>query len=58
MNFVLLVIMCVITAVMSGLDEGKGNQSADFFEKGAEPSSNVALDALVTFGCVVCSFVY
>jgi phospholipid-translocating ATPase len=49
MNFCILIIMCLVTAVASGWYEWRSDTSADFFEVGAEPSRNSDVNALVTF---------
>ena len=48
-NFVLLMLMCLITAICNGVWESKTGTSADVFEVGAEDSSSVSVDALITF---------
>ena len=48
-NFVVLMLMCLITAICNGVWEGKTGTSADVFEVGAEDSDSVAVDALITF---------
>ena len=48
-NFAVLMFMCLITAICNGIWEGKTGTSADVFEVGADVSSSVPVDALVTF---------
>lgn len=48
-NFVVLLVMCTIAAIFSGLYGNKTGTSADFFEIDAEPTSSSILNALVTF---------
>lgn len=48
-NFVLLSIMCLISAIFSGLEDAKTETSADFFEGDTGPTSSIVVNALVTF---------
>ena len=48
-NFVVLMLMCLITAVCNGIWESKSGTSADFFEVGARDSDSDAVGALITF---------
>lgn len=48
-NFVVLVVMCTIAALFSGLYDDKKNTSAKFFEVGDDPTTSSILNALVTF---------
>ncbi|KAF7369277.1 P-type phospholipid transporter [Mycena venus] len=53
-NFGVLVMMCVVAAIFSGLEDAKSNTSADFFEIDTDPTSVYVLNALVTFvSCVI-----
>jgi phospholipid-translocating ATPase len=52
MNLVILVGMCAITAVGSGILDGKQDTSAKFFEVGSDASNSAALNGIVTFVCV------
>ncbi|KAL6302940.1 phospholipid-translocating P-type ATPase [Sparassis latifolia] len=53
-NFLVLVIMCAISAIANGLFDGKSGTSADFFEIGANPSSSNVANAIVTFvSCLI-----
>ncbi|TRM59777.1 hypothetical protein BD626DRAFT_408683 [Schizophyllum amplum] len=53
-NFVLLTIMCTISAIFSGLEDGKAGTSRQYFEVGADPSDSSVLNALVTFvSCLI-----
>lgn len=48
-NFVILMLMCLVTAICNGVWESKSGTSADVFEVDSDVSDSVALDALVTF---------
>ncbi|KZT71083.1 phospholipid-translocating P-type ATPase [Daedalea quercina L-15889] len=53
-NFVVLIIMCLICAIANGLYDAKKGTSADFFEQGAQPSSSNVVNAMVTFvSCLI-----
>lgn len=54
-NFIVLIIMCLITGILSGFWESKTGTSADVFEVGAEESTSVVVNAVITFVYV---FVY
>ncbi|EJD40340.1 phospholipid-translocating P-type ATPase [Auricularia subglabra TFB-10046 SS5] len=56
MNFIILMVMCVVTAVMSSVFEARTGTSADFFEVGAEPTGSLVLNALVTLGSSLIAF--
>lgn len=47
-NFILLVLMCVIGAVFNGLQDADNGTSSDFFEVGADPTNSYVLNGLVT----------
>jgi phospholipid-translocating ATPase len=49
MNFIILILMCTVTAIVSGWYNSKSGTSADFFEIDAEPTHSPAINALVTF---------
>ncbi|TFK47398.1 phospholipid-translocating P-type ATPase [Heliocybe sulcata] len=54
MNFLILFIMCAVTAILSGLMDARTGTSADVFEVGADPTSSHVLNALVTFvSCLI-----
>lgn len=48
-NFAVLLIMCLISAIANGLYDAKGGTSADYFEQGSQPSDNDVVNAIVTF---------
>lgn len=52
-NFIVLMAMCLITAVCNGIFESKSGTSADVFEAGAEDTSSVVLNSVITFVYVV-----
>jgi phospholipid-translocating ATPase len=49
MNFVILIGMCLATAIASGVYDGMDDTSAGFFEEGSDPSSSSIVNAIVTF---------
>lgn len=51
-NFVLLLLMCAVSAVINGIFDSQTRTSAAFFEVGSDPSSSHVLNALVTFAYV------
>jgi phospholipid-translocating ATPase len=51
-NFVLLLLMCTITAVLNGIFNSQTGTSAALFEAGSDPSSSDVVNALVTFAYV------
>ncbi|KAL1740994.1 hypothetical protein HDZ31DRAFT_46374 [Schizophyllum fasciatum] len=53
-NFVLLTLMCSISAIFNGLDDGEGATSRDYFEAGSTPSDSPVLNGVVTFfSCLI-----
>ncbi|KAF8176378.1 hypothetical protein K438DRAFT_1770578 [Mycena galopus ATCC 62051] len=53
-NFVVLLLMCIVPAVLSGIQDAKTNTSAAIFEQNTEPTNVTVLNALVTFvSCLV-----
>ncbi|KDQ51836.1 hypothetical protein JAAARDRAFT_198713 [Jaapia argillacea MUCL 33604] len=53
MNFLVLVGMCIVTAIVSGWMAGEGGGSADYFEVGSGVGS-VGLESVVTFvSCLI-----
>lgn len=49
MNFIVLILMCLGSAIGSGVIGGEDDTSAHFFEAGSEPSSSQVVNAIVTF---------
>jgi phospholipid-translocating ATPase len=49
MNFVVLIGMCLASAIASGVIGGQSDTSADFFEVDSEPSDSNVVNAIVTF---------
>jgi phospholipid-translocating ATPase len=49
MNFLILLAMCISTAIVSGYFETLTNTSADFYEIHSQPTSSVVLNSLITF---------
>ncbi|KAJ7028850.1 phospholipid-transporting ATPase 1 [Mycena alexandri] len=53
-NFGVLLAMCVIDAIFSGLEDARTDTSARLFEQGTDPTSVYVLNALVTFvSCII-----
>jgi phospholipid-translocating ATPase len=48
-NFVILIVMCVIAAIFNGLQDGQAGTSRDFYEMGAMPSNFPVVNAIITF---------
>ncbi|KIM27890.1 hypothetical protein M408DRAFT_329812 [Serendipita vermifera MAFF 305830] len=54
MNFLILLAMCITTAIVSGYFQLLTNTSADFYEVGSQPSSSVVINSLITFcSCLI-----
>lgn len=53
MNFLILMVMCITTAIVSGYYESLSNTSADFYEIGSQPTSSIVLNSLITFAYVL-----
>jgi phospholipid-translocating ATPase len=51
-NFVVLLAMCIIAAICSGLQQTRTETSEDFFEAGSEPTGSAVVNSIVTFACV------
>jgi phospholipid-translocating ATPase len=51
-NFVVLLAMCAVSAVLNGVFDSRTGTSAALFEEGSDPSSSNVLNAMVTFACV------
>ncbi|KAH6879592.1 phospholipid-transporting ATPase 1 [Coprinopsis sp. MPI-PUGE-AT-0042] len=53
-NFVLLAIMCIISAIFSGLADAETDTSSQLFEQGSEPTSSFVVNAIITFvSCLI-----
>jgi phospholipid-translocating ATPase len=48
-NFVVLILMCTIAAIVNGVSDNDEKTSRDFYEIDSNPSSSSVLNALVTF---------
>ena len=48
-NFIVLLLMCLIAGIFSGLQDSKTGTSADFFEIGSDPTSSYVVNGIVTF---------
>jgi phospholipid-translocating ATPase len=51
-NFVVLLLMCTVSAVLNGVFDSRTGTSAALFEEGSDPSSSNVLNAMVTFAYV------
>lgn len=49
MNFLILLVMCITTAIVSGYFETLDNTSADWYEIKSNPTDSVILNSLITF---------
>jgi phospholipid-translocating ATPase len=58
MNFLILLAMCLTTAIVSGYFQLLTNTSADFYETGSQPSTSVIVNSLVTFAYVISRFLH
>jgi len=54
-NFVVLLMMCTVSAVLNGIFDSRSGTSAALFEEGSDPSSSNVLNAMITFACVYLS---
>ncbi|KAJ7182905.1 phospholipid-transporting ATPase 1 [Mycena crocata] len=53
-NFGVLLTMCIVAAIFSGIEDARSNTSAKFFEIDSDPTSIYVLNALVTFvSCII-----
>ncbi|KAH7104048.1 phospholipid-translocating P-type ATPase [Auriculariales sp. MPI-PUGE-AT-0066] len=56
MNFLILIVLCTVTAVMWAVYHNRTDESSDYFEGGSDPSSILALNALITFASCLIAF--
>ncbi|WVO18977.1 uncharacterized protein IAS62_000253 [Cryptococcus decagattii] len=49
MNFVVLLLLCLITAILHGWYRSLSGTSADWYEPGAEASDNIYVDSVIIF---------
>ncbi|OWZ64894.1 hypothetical protein AYX14_06362 [Cryptococcus neoformans] len=49
MNFVVLLVLCLITAILHGWYRSLSGTSADWYESGAEASDNIYVDSVIIF---------
>jgi len=49
MNFVVLMVLCIVTAVMWAYYYQRTDESSDSYELGSQPSGILALNGLITF---------
>ncbi|KAG7095035.1 hypothetical protein E1B28_005826 [Marasmius oreades] len=53
-NFVILVVMCVLAAIVNGIQEADTGTSAFFFESGSDATDSHILNAMITFvSCLI-----
>ncbi|KAI0635354.1 phospholipid-translocating P-type ATPase [Trametes polyzona] len=53
-NFVILILMCVTSGIISGYLDAKSNTSAREYEQGADPTSSFVLNGIITFvSCLI-----
>ncbi|CAL1710461.1 unnamed protein product [Somion occarium] len=55
-NFVVLIVMCLISAIANGVLDGQAGTSANFFEDGADPTGSSVVNAIVTFASCLIAF--
>ena len=48
-NFILLSIMCLVAAIISGVEDAQSGTSADFYEINTDPTTSAVVNAIVTF---------
>lgn len=48
-NFVILILMCVTSGILSGYLDSKASTSAKEYEQGADPTSSFVLNGVITF---------
>jgi phospholipid-translocating ATPase len=58
MNFLILMVMCITTAIVSGYYESLSNTSSDSYEIGSQPTSSIVLNSLITFAYVILSLIF
>lgn len=58
MNFLILMVMCITTAIVSGYYESLSDLSSDSYEIGSQPTSSIVLNSLITFAYVIPSLVF
>ncbi|KAF9044299.1 phospholipid-transporting ATPase 1 [Panaeolus papilionaceus] len=53
-NFFVLTLMCLIAAILSGLEDARTGTSAQFFEINSDPTSSFIVNAVITFvSCLI-----
>ena len=58
MNFLILMGMCITTAIVSGYFESLSDTSSDYYEIGSQPTTSIVLNSLITFAYVISSLVF
>ncbi|KAI0643994.1 phospholipid-translocating P-type ATPase [Trametes meyenii] len=53
-NFVILILMCVVSGILSGYMDAKSNTSAKEYEQDVDPTSSFVLNGVITFvSCLI-----
>ncbi|OJT03153.1 Phospholipid-transporting ATPase DNF1 [Trametes pubescens] len=53
-NFVILILMCITSGILSGYLDSKASTSAKEYEQGADPTSSFVLNGVITFvSCLI-----
>ncbi|KAI0777467.1 phospholipid-translocating P-type ATPase [Trametes elegans] len=55
-NFVILILMCVTSGILSGYFDSKSNTSAREYEQGVDPTDSFVLNGLITFTSCLIAF--
>ncbi|KAJ7621473.1 phospholipid-transporting ATPase 1 [Roridomyces roridus] len=55
-NFILMIVMCMVVGVLSGVFDTRTDTSAKFFEQGADPTSIAVVNGIVTFASAIVAF--
>ena len=58
MNFLILMGMCITTAIVSGYFESLSDTSSDYYEIGSKPTNSIVLNSLITFAYVALPLVF
>ncbi|OBZ77329.1 Phospholipid-transporting ATPase DNF1 [Grifola frondosa] len=55
-NFVILILMCLVSAIINGWSDSKADTSAREYEIGGDPSNSYVVNAIVTFTSCLIAF--
>jgi phospholipid-translocating ATPase len=55
-NFLVLTVLCIISAIFYGIFDQQKVTSADVFEAGSDPTTSVIVNSIITFVYVLSSF--